>query len=134
MSLFRLLLSGLLVASGLILGAFTLHGYFDPQWAQRQTQAAAKADRAAGPKGLNTFPNRTRFITSRADRADPDSRPQASAGTITRAHNPQGSIKAADTKPAAKPASKRAAEKAKKAPPPQQQQASFVWPWNLFNN
>ena len=41
MSLARLFVSGLLVAGGLILGAFTLHGYLDPQWAQRQALAAS---------------------------------------------------------------------------------------------
>jgi hypothetical protein len=32
MSVAKLLLSGLLVASGLILGAFTLHAWFAPEW------------------------------------------------------------------------------------------------------
>ena len=43
MSSARLCLAGLLVAGGLILGAFTLHGYFDPQWAQKQAQAVSRA-------------------------------------------------------------------------------------------
>jgi hypothetical protein len=41
MSVTKLLLSGLLVASGLILGAFTLHARFAPEW---EVQASA-----AGP-------------------------------------------------------------------------------------
>ena len=40
MSVTKLLFSGLLVASGLILGAFTLHGAFAPEW---EVQASASA-------------------------------------------------------------------------------------------
>jgi hypothetical protein len=41
MSVAKLLLSGLLVASGLIVGAFTLHARFAPEW-EVQASAAAR--------------------------------------------------------------------------------------------
>jgi hypothetical protein len=139
MSLIRLLLSGLLVASGLILGTFTLLGYFDPQWERRQAQAAGAPERSGEtgkPVGAFHGKNRSRFVAARTERAGPDPRPQAAASTPARTQASQGPLtKAAMTKPAAKPANKnKLAEKSKKAPPPPQQQASFVWPWNLFNN
>jgi hypothetical protein len=52
MSVARLLVSGVMVASGLLLGAFTLHGYLDPQWQQRQMQAA----RVTEPWAASTRP------------------------------------------------------------------------------
>ena len=129
MPLARLFLSGLLVAGGLILGAFTLHGYFDPQWAQRQMHAAGLRERPSQPKAVNTFQGRSRFVSSHGQHPAPNARPQ----TVT-TNGPPGAgnvVKAADAKPAAKsPAKKKLAEKAK--PPPQQ--ASLQWPWNLFNN
>ena len=137
MSLIRLLLSGLLVASGLILGTFTLLGYFDPQWERRQAQAAAVPDRsgeAGRPITASESKNRSRFV-ARTERPDPGSKPQAATSATVRTPAPVPTPKTADAKPAAKPSNKsKVADKAKKAPPPQQQQASFVWPWNLFNN
>lgn len=123
MSLARLFVSGLLVAGGLILGAFTLHGYFDPQWAQRQALAASAGERPKESRAINTFQGRSRFVASRAEPASPSTRP--SAATTSPAI-----VKASDTRPVAKaPAKKKVAEKPKTPP----QQAS-VWPWNLFSN
>jgi len=123
MSLARLFVSGLLVAGGLILGAFTLHGYFDPQWAQRQALAAGAGERPREPRAINTFQGRSRFVSSRAEPANPNVRPLAATTTNT-------IVKASDVRPAAKaPVKKKVAEKSK--PPPQQ---ASVWPWNLFAN
>ena len=109
MSLARLFVSGLLVAGGLILGAFTLHGYLDPQWAQRQALAASAGERPKEPRA--------------AEPASASTRPSAATAS-------PAIVKASDTRPVAKaPAKKKLAEKPKKPP----QQAS-VWPWNLFSN
>jgi hypothetical protein len=47
MSVAKLLLSGLLVSSGLILGAFTLHGHFASQW---EVQATVPSDSQGEPQ------------------------------------------------------------------------------------
>ena len=69
MSLVRLFLSGVLIAGGLILGAFTLHGYLDPDWAQRRMhggQRRGEAQRAAchrsvdGPQPVRGGPGQSR--------------------------------------------------------------------------
>ena len=77
MSLAKLFLSGLLVAGGLILGAFTLHGYFDPQWAQKQALAASAGERPSEPRAINTFQGSSRFVSSRAEQPSPGTRPPA---------------------------------------------------------
>ncbi len=124
MSLARLFVSGLLVAGGLILGAFTLHGYFDPQWAQRQALAASAGERLKEPRAINTFQGRSRFVASRAEPASPSTRPSAATASAA-------IVKASDTRPVAKaPAKKKVVVEKPKTPP---QQAS-VWPWNLFSN
>lgn len=123
MSLARLFVSGLFVAGGLILGAFTLHGYLDPQWAQRQALAAGAGEGPKERRAINTFQGRSRFVSSRAEPASPSTRPSAATTSPAIA-------KASDTRPVAKaPAKKKVAEKPK--PPPQQ---ASVFPWNLFNN
>lgn len=128
MSLAKLFLSGLLVAGGLILGAFTLHGYLDPQWAQNQAQAAGTHEGSQAPKSVNVFHNRSRFVSRSETAATPRDRPPAAtAAVITPAV-----AKSADVKPttATKPAvKKKVAEK----PKPQPQQVS-IWPFNLFNS
>jgi len=122
----KLFLSGLLIAGGLILGAFTLHGYFDPEWTQRQALAAGARERPRETKASNTFQGRSRFVASRAEQPGTGTKPQAVAAHATSA------VVKADTRTAAKPApaKKKVAEKPK--PPPQQ--ASAQWPWNLFSN
>lgn len=124
MSLARLFVSGLFVAGGLILGAFTLHGYLDPQWAQRQALAAGAGEGPKEPRAINTFQGRSRFVSSRAEPANPSVRPLAATATNT-------IVKASDARPVAKApvAKKKVAEKPR--PPPQQ---ASVWPWNLFAN
>lgn len=130
MSLAKLFLSGLLVAGGLILGAFTLHGYFDPQWAQRQALAAGAREQPREAKASNTFQGRSRFVASRAEQPTTGTRPQAVIANAATGPNPV--VRAADAKTAVKPppAKKKVAEKPK--PPPQQ--ASAQWPWNLFSS
>jgi hypothetical protein len=123
MSLPRLFLSGILVASGLVLGVFTLHGYLAPDWLSRQTQSATV--RPSAPVVINAFQGRSRFVSSRVR--------QAEAGypiVKVRTH----AAPAADSRPDAKPAAKNVPRKklAEKAKRPQQ--ASVQWPWNLFNN
>ena len=136
MSLAKLFLSGLLIAGGIILGAFTLHGYFDPQWAQRQALAAGAREqpRETQPretKASNTFQGRSRFVATRAEQPTTGTRPQAVIANAA-ATGPNPVVRAADAKTALKPApaKKKVAEKSK--PPPQQ--ASAQWPWNLFSS
>ena len=127
MSLARLFLSGLLVAGGLILGAFALHGYFDPNWAQRQMQAAT--GRPAESPVISTFKGRDRFVAGRAEPSRPTAHPIVKASVTT-----------ADARPDAKPpvkvaARKKTADKEKeKEKAKRPQQASVQWPWNLFSN
>jgi hypothetical protein len=135
MSLARLFLSGLLVAGGLILGAFTLHGYLDPQWAQRQTLAAGAQGPPRDVKAINTFRDRSRFVSTRRDQPAPgDRQPPPPAHSATTTSGPVVKA-AADPRAVAKPpVRKKAAEKPKKPPQPPPQQQAAVWPWNLFGN
>lgn len=127
MSLLKLFLSGLLVAGGLILGAFTLHGYLDPQWAQRQALAAgAQEQPKRDAKAINTFQGRSRFVSRQNEQPAPAVKlPPAATHAVARPVERSADIKAAKA-----PAKKKVAEKPKKPP---QQQAS-IWPWNLFGN
>jgi hypothetical protein len=131
MSLVKLFLSGLLVAGGLILGAFTLHGYLDPQWAQRQALAAGAQERPRQPlresRTINTFQGRSRFVSKHSEQpAAPAVKPPPAA-----THAAASPVeKTSDIRAAKVPAKKKVAEKPKKPP---QQQAS-IWPWNLFGN
>jgi hypothetical protein len=129
MSSARLCLSGLLIAGGLILATFTLHGYFDPQWAQKQREAAVR-ERAGEPSAANAFQGRNRFVTSRREQPSSDSaKPQAA--TAHPAAGTNSAVKAAAAKPASKPPTKK---KVAEKPKPEPQQAAFQWPWNLFSN
>ncbi|MBX9588088.1 MAG: hypothetical protein K2X43_02215 [Hyphomonadaceae bacterium] len=124
MSLARLVVSGLLIAGGLILGTFTLHGYFDPQWTQKQAHAAGRREPPGGPKAINTFQGRSRFVSQRAEPPAAGARPPNAAAA------PGGIVKAADARPARPLVKKKVVEKPK--PPPQQ--AAVQWPWNLFSS
>lgn len=105
MSVARLLLSGLMVASGLILAAFTLHGTFDTRWPLQ----------AFNPRQPPLAPWATQI--SRASEAQPpDTRTIASD-------------KARKRTTSKRRAAKRAAEKAQNAAKPPTQQAAFWWPW-----
>jgi hypothetical protein len=137
MSMIKLFLSGLLVAAGLILGAFTLQGYLDPDWALRQAQAAKvkAAERAAQTASTNALQGRTQFVTvTRIEQPAPEAKARPAAPAKARV---RPDAAAADASGAARQAPKKkeaerpaVADKAKKAPPaPQPQQASFDWPW-----
>jgi hypothetical protein len=134
MSSLRLLLSGSLVASGLILGAFTLHGAFDPHWRQKQLKSA-HSEAPNGPK-VNAFQTRTHFASGGKSGQDatpkvvnPTARPDAkSAGTMTaeeKAARAAARRKLAEKRRAEREEKERAA-KAKQQP----QQATLQWPWN----
>jgi hypothetical protein len=58
MSVTKLLLSGLMVASGLILGAFTLHARFAPEW-EVQASAAGRPDGRPLSADVPQMPDRT---------------------------------------------------------------------------
>ena len=137
MSSLRLLLSGSLVASGLTLGAFTLHGAFDPQRSQKQ---AGRSEPEGEPKGVNAFQTRTHFAGSEKDAQDASPR-AAKAGakpadTMTaeeKAARAAARRKLAEKKRAER-AEKEKAAKAKQEPPPQQATLTWPWNWNWFGN
>jgi hypothetical protein len=127
MSVARLLISGLLVASGLVLAAFTLHGAFD-----------ARQVHASGPP---LKPWSTDTIGAGGRRVTQQGQPKTTAGTAPKADvAPSGAT--ADAKAAAakarrkRLAEKQAAEKklAEEAKAKQQpQQTALQWPWNWFS-
>jgi hypothetical protein len=151
MSSARLLFSGSLVASGLILGAFTLHGTFDQGAARRGPQPQQPQ---AEPRGISAFQTRTQVVPG--EKAAQDATPHpALVTTASTKSDTTPEPKAADAmspeekaaRAAArrKLAEKRRAEKAEKEkvereklakakqqPPPQQ--ATAQWPWSWFGN
>lgn len=128
MSLARLFLSGLLVAAGLILGAFTLHGYFEPNWAQQQMQAATR--RPAEPPVISTFKGRDRFVAGRVEPSRPPANPIVKASVAAApAPDPR-----AENRPSVKTAAKKKTAEKEKEKTKRPQQASAQWPWNLFSN
>jgi hypothetical protein len=140
MSVGRMLLSGVLVAGGLVLGTFTLHGYLDPSWTQKQLAASAAVSKPAAVVQAipEQFPSRSRFVASEpaADVRPPtvkaSSRPAATPSAVR-----QPDTKTAAAKPSAKTAiKKKVADKPKQPPAPPAQQASlqFPWNWKLFGN
>jgi hypothetical protein len=142
MSSLRLLLSGSLVASGLVLGAFTLHGAFDPQGSQKQ--AAGRSEPAREPKGVSAFQTRTYFAGS--EKGAEDTAPRAGKAGARPGAKPADTMtaeeKAARAAARRKLAEKRRAEraeqekaaKAKQEPPPQQATLAWPWNWNWFGN
>jgi hypothetical protein len=140
MSSAKLLLSGSLVAGGLTLGAFTLHGAFDPQRPQKQLGAAGRHDSEAG--AIGAFQTRTRFVAG-------DNVTQDDAAKAVKAR-PRPDAKPADAKAAkARAAARRRlaqkrraererAEKAAKEKVArtrqQPQQATLQWPWTWLGN
>jgi hypothetical protein len=117
MSVTRLLLSGLLVASGLILAAFTLHGAFDPHWPMHASGATGPALK---PWSTNTV-------------IKPDAAPQAAPAQDAKA---TADARAAALARKKKLAEKRRAEKqlAEQKAKEQPQQAALQWPWNWLGN
>ena len=137
MAIARLLVAGVMVAGGLVLGAFAALGYLDPNWTQNQLAAASKREPGAEPKStISTF-RRTRFVAIESEVPQPKA-PVVKASTKT-------TPKAAEASPAEPKhivktaARKKVAERPAKAaapqpPQPQQQAAAFQWPWKLFGN
>jgi hypothetical protein len=133
MSLIKLFVSGLLVAGGLILGAFTLQGYLDPDWALKQAEAARikAADRARESAAIAAPKEPSQFVTvTRVEQPPP--KVQAAAPAKARAKPDAATADAGGASrqaPRKKEAERAApADRAKKASP-QPQQASFDWPW-----
>jgi hypothetical protein len=132
MSVARLLLSGLLVASGLILGAFTLHGAFAPQ-----LPLLMQATGPRGPVG-EAWVTTTRAAAGSAvvQKADTPRLQPASQQDAKPASTAAADAKAAEEKARRRQAAKRRAEKrlteAQKVEKAKQQpqQATFQWPWN----
>ena len=130
MSSLRLLLSGSLVASGLVLGAFTLHGAFDPQRSQKQAGLSE-------PKGIDAFQTRTEFAGGdkgavRAG-AGPEAKPADTMRTEEKTARAAARRKLAEKRRAER-AEKEKAAKAKEEPSPQQATLSWPWNWNWFGN
>jgi hypothetical protein len=128
MSPVRLCLAGVLVAAGLILGGFTLHGYFDPQWEAKQSRTTDTRP-AAPAKAVPAQHGRSRFVA----REERSPAVPARMTTTTPAVPPLSAAKVAAPPPkSSAPRKKVVAEKPKQTP--SQQQASFLWPWNPFSN
>ena len=147
MSSARLLFSGSLVASGLILGAFTLHGTFDQGAARRGPQPQAE------PRGISAFQTRTQVAPGEKAAQDATAQPALVTASTKSDTTPEPNAadamspeeKAARAAARRKLAEKRRAEKAdkekadreklakaKQQPPPQQ--AAAQWPWSWFGN
>lgn len=117
MSVARLLLSGLLVASGLILGAFTLHGHFAPQWEVHAT-VPAERETARPPSDL----------PEERDRAAPsDIVPDRWAPQLVKAEPTTADAKARKRSPEKKVAEKRPAQKKDSAKTEEEPQTVFSW-------
>jgi hypothetical protein len=116
MSVTKLLLSGFLVASGLILGAFTLHAAFAPKW---EVQASAVSRPYSRPQPVELPPE--------ADRVVARDVPDNWAPRLIKAPDPRP---AAVVDPKAADAKKKLAEKKKKKEEPQ---TVFSWLGSLFN-
>lgn len=133
MAIARLLVAGVMVAGGLVLGAFAALGYLDPNWTQNQLASASKRETGAAPKSISAF-RRTRFVATESE-APQRKVPVVKASTTPKAAEaspvePKHIVKtAARKKPAERPAKAVAPQ-----PPPQQQAAAFQWPWKLFGN
>jgi hypothetical protein len=127
MSSIRLCLAGVLVAAGLTLGGFTLHGYFDPQWEAKQSRTSDV--RAAAPaKVVPAQHGRNRFVAREERSPAVPARMTAATPAV-----PSSPAKVATPLPkSSAPRKKVVAEKPKQTP--SQQQASFLWPWNPFSN
>jgi hypothetical protein len=113
MSVVRLLISGLLVASGLVLAAFTLHGAFDGG------QVQASGGPALKPWSTNTLPGSVGGKASPPQTgSQPDAKPSAAASDA----------KAAKKKKRAEKGPSEQAQKSKQPP----QQAALQWPWSSW--
>jgi hypothetical protein len=127
MSPVRLCLAGVLVAAGLILGGFTLHGYFDPQWEAKQSRTA-DLHATAPAKAVPAQHGRSRFV-AREERS-----PAVPARMTTTAPTVSASAAKVAAPPPKSPAARKKTVAEKPKQTPSQQQASFAWPWNPFSN
>lgn len=124
MSVARVLLSGVLVAGGLVLGTFAVHGYLDPNWTQSQLAAAAMQDkRSAETRPAAVFPSRSRFVA--ADPPQPKAVKAAAKPTV----KPSEATATAKRRAAAK---RKPVGRGKEPPPARQASLEFQWPWKLF--
>jgi hypothetical protein len=122
MSVAKLLLSGLLVASGLILGAFTLHGHFAPQW---EVQATAPAARNKALSPADPIHEKSRGVPGGIA-------PDSWAPQLVKAEAPDPAAADAEAKARKrlaekKLAEKRLAQKKDKAEPEEEPQTVFSW-------
>ena len=129
MSVARLLLSGLLVSTGLILGAFTLRGHFASQWevqatgpseAEREAQLAALQERSRPP------PPEPAPDSWSAQLVRTEAAPAAADPEAAKARRRLIEKKLAEKRLA----QKKEQEKAK----PEEPQTVFPWLWNLIAN
>ncbi|HEY7550599.1 MAG TPA: hypothetical protein VH913_13925 [Hyphomicrobiaceae bacterium] len=123
MSVARLLFSGLLVASGLILGAFTLHNRFAPTW---EVQATGPRERDGELFAAVQAGDRPRAAAS----AFGDWTPQ-----LVRA-KPEAETDVGSAAKVTKRLGKKLAEKRpkKEKDNPEEPQTVFPWLWNLLAN
>jgi hypothetical protein len=117
MSVTKLLFSGFLVASGLILGAFTLHGAFAPEW---EVQASAPSRSYGRPQPVEPLPEPDRGVVADV--------PDNWAPRLIKApdHRPPAALD-----PKAAEAKKKLAEKKKKKQ--EEPQTVFSWLAGLLN-
>ena len=124
MSVARLLISGLLVASGLVLAAFTLYGAFDGG------QVQASGGLPLKPWSTNTFGARGRLVAaSVAPGSEGGKAPPPQTGSQPDAKPPSAAASDAKAAKKKKRAEKRSSEQAQKSKQPPQQ-AAFQWPWS----
>lgn len=133
MSVMRLFICGLLVASGLILAAFTLHGAFDGRQVHASDGPALKpwstSTVGAGGRPVAASVGAPGAGTSKPQPPQTGSKPRAKAPSAA------PGAATADTKTARKKprAEQRSTEQARKTKQQPQQTAS-QWPWSWFGN
>jgi len=146
MSSLKLLISGSLVASGLILGAFTLHGAFDPGAVQKRSQTG-RQEAQSEPKGVAAFRTRTSAESAAQDAASKAALEKAGAKQEARSPAKSADAQSDEAKARAEARRKRAEQKraekaekekaereklakAKQETPPKQ--ATTQWPWDYW--
>jgi hypothetical protein len=133
MSVTRLLVSGLLVASGLVLAAFTLHGAFDARQVQASSGPTLK------PWSTDIFGAGGRRVVTSTDAPEPA--PKAMVTEASPKLNAKASMAPSAATADAKVKKKKRTEKrqttpveeAQKTKQQQSQQASLQWPWSWFS-
>jgi hypothetical protein len=132
MSVTRLLISGLLVASGLILAAFTLHGAFDAGQVQASGGPPLKpwATNTVGAGGGRVAAGKEAPEGIKAQSAQTGAKPDVKFSDAKSSNAATADAKAAKRK---RRMEKQAAEQAQRTKPPPQQ-AALQWPWSWFGN